>query len=128
LGFARPSQDKERPVDLNAVVHDALRLCHHDLGKGKLEVKSELGPGLPPLVGVEAELQQVFINLFTNAAQAMPPAGGTLPVKTELVEDGVRVTLRDDGTGIPAENLPRIFEPFFSTKEERGTGLGLSIV
>jgi two-component system NtrC family sensor kinase len=130
LSFARPTTGEGRDLDINAVLSDSVRLCSYDLAKFRLEVETVLAPGLPPIHGIEAELQQVFINLFTNAAHAMPESGGRLKVSTTSASDsGVQVTIADDGKGIPAVALPKIWEPFFTTKAEgAGTGLGLSIV
>ncbi len=128
LGLARPAGGKRRDVDVNAVVRDAVRLCSYDLKKTALDVKTDLAAELPWIAGVENELQQVFINLFVNASHAMPD-GGELRISTSPSDDGVRVTVADTGTGIQADSLPRIFEAFYTTKEEgKGTGLGLSIV
>ena len=129
LGFARPTANTPRALDINALVTASMRLCHYDLKKGAVEVSTNYGERLPWIAGVEGELQQVFINLFTNAAQALPENGGHLRITTTPEGDGVRVTVADNGSGIPGDVLPRIFEPFFSTKQEgKGTGLGLSIV
>jgi hypothetical protein len=91
-------------------------------------VRSELAaPADLPLIVADAKLvQQVLVNLFTNAAQAMEPGGGTLRVRVQAVPGWVSVEVRDTGVGIPADDVPRIFDPFFSTKE-KGTGLGLSV-
>ena len=129
LSFSRPSRTEHRLLDLNQVIQDAVRMCHYDLKKWQLEVSTDLARDLPAISGVDAELQQVFINLFVNSAQAMPPAGGRLTIVSRAVEDGARVTVSDDGRGIPPDALASIWEPFFTTKAEgQGTGLGLSIV
>lgn len=129
LGFARPASSVQNDVDVNRVIKDSLRLCQYDIGKAAVDVQVELAAELPPVSGIEAELQQVFINLFTNAAHASPAAGGLLRIVSERDEKGVRVRVVDNGHGIPADVLPRIFEAFYSTKEEgKGSGLGLSIV
>jgi signal transduction histidine kinase len=90
-------------------------------------VRKEL-TGSPPIVkGVEYKLQQVFLNLFLNARDAMP-RGGWLTVSTRIEGANVAVELADTGVGIPAEHLARIYDPFFTTKPDgRGTGLGLSV-
>ena len=129
LGFARPTSGVRPDLDVNRVIKDSLRLCQYDLAKVAVEVQVDLAAELPPVSGIEAELQQVFINLFTNAAHASPDKGGKLRIASERNEKGVRVSVTDNGHGIPADVLPRIFEAFYSTKEEgKGSGLGLSIV
>lgn len=129
LGFARPASGVRPDLDLNRVIRDSVRLCHYDLGKVQVEVEVDLAAELPPIAGIEAELQQVFINLFTNAAHAAPGDGAKLRIASARDEKGVRVTVADNGHGIPPDVLPRIFDTFYSTKAEgKGSGLGLSIV
>jgi len=90
-------------------------------------VHSSYDHSLPPIFGNTGKLQQVFINLFLNARDAMP-SGGKLDVQTGMVESAVIVDITDSGMGIPEENLKKIFDPFFTTKTiGKGTGLGLSV-
>ena len=92
-----------------------------------IEIKKKLDPGLPPIEGDRSQLQEVFINLALNAADAMEN-GGTLTVRTFLDKDIVGISFEDTGCGIPDENIRSIFDPFFTTKSEKnGTGLGLSV-
>ena len=129
LGFARPVSGVRPDLDLNGVIRDSVRLCQYDLKKVQVEVEVDLAEELPPVAGIEAELQQVFINLITNAAHAAPKEGAKLRIASARGDDGVRVTVGDNGHGIAPEVLPRIFEAFYSTKAEgKGSGLGLSIV
>jgi hypothetical protein len=115
------------PVDLNAIVSDVLSLLEPQLVAGKVKVRRELCPTPALVAGIEHKLQQVFLNLFLNARDAMPK-GGWLSVSTR-VEDGHAVAeVGDTGSGIPSEQLSRIYDPFFTTKRiGKGTGLGLSI-
>jgi two-component system NtrC family sensor kinase len=95
-----------------------------------IEVVTELAPDLPKTMADVHQVQQVFVNLITNAEQAMTGAhgGGTLKLKTERTDGAIRVSVADDGPGVRQEDLKRIFDPFFTTKEVgKGTGLGLSI-
>jgi signal transduction histidine kinase len=121
-----PSGDKAS-VDLNTVIGDVFSLLEHQFSVGKIRVRRELSP-LPVMVlGIEHQLQQVFLNLFLNARDAMP-RGGWLTVTTRIELDGVVAEIADTGSGIPPEQLARIYDPFFTTKAiGRGTGLGLSI-
>lgn len=129
LGLARPTTGQRRPLDLNQVVRDAVRLCHYDLSNASVEVVSHLAEDLPAVDGTASELQQVFINLFVNASHAMPETGGALTIRTEPTETAVRVIVADTGSGMPPVVKARIFEPFYTTKSEgKGTGLGMSIV
>ena len=102
-------------------------LLEHQFSVGKIKVRRELAPTAVPVLGIEHQLQQVFLNLFLNARDAMP-RGGWLSVTTR-VEDGHAIAeISDTGLGIPSEHLARIYDPFFTTKAiGRGTGLGLSI-
>ncbi len=93
-----------------------------------VEVKSDLSEGLPLVRVSISELQQVFLNLINNAIDAMGPKGGRLTLSTRTHDGFVVVDVADTGSGIPAANLNRIFDPFFSTKAVgKGAGLGLSI-
>src|SRR5215475_13213154 len=123
------SSDTERvSVDINAVINDVFALLEHQFEVAKIKVRRELAPAPAIISGLEHQLQQVFLNLFLNARDAMP-RGGWLSVSTHFDEDGmVVVEVADTGSGIPSEYLARIYDPFFTTKAiGRGTGLGLSI-
>jgi two-component system, NtrC family, sensor kinase len=127
LNLARPAQVDSGPVDINVVINDVLALLEHQLRTGSIQVRKELST--PPLIvqGIEHKLQQVFLNLFLNARDAMPK-GGWLTIVTRCDATGAIVEVGDTGSGIPAEQLSRIYDPFFTTKEiGKGTGLGLSI-
>jgi len=115
------------PVDINAVVSDVAGLLEHQLETGKVKVRRELSAQAPVVDGVEYKLQQVFLNLFLNARDAMP-RGGWLAVSTKIESQSVVIEVADTGSGIPSEHLARIYDPFFTTKSiGQGTGLGLSI-
>jgi signal transduction histidine kinase len=126
LTFARPGEGERGPVNVNAVVEDALKIVAPQLRKGRVQVETKLAP-LPSVIGSGKQLQQVILNLALNAQQAMEK-GGKLSVTTRASGDGVEIEVQDDGPGIPAEIQARIFEPFFTTKPAgKGSGLGLSI-
>ena len=115
------------PIDVNAVINDVLSLLEHQLKAVNIQVRRDLSPAAPIVAGVEHKLQQVFLNLFINARDAMPK-GGWLSITTRTDADAVTVQVGDTGAGIPAEHLSRIYDPFFTTKSlGQGTGLGLSI-
>ena len=130
LTLSRPpaAEAGERaPVDLNRVIGDVLSLLEHQLEKGRIKIRRELAPGQVPIEGYEFKLQQVFLNLLLNARDAMP-SGGWLTIATRIEGAEVVAEVCDTGSGIPAEHLARIYDPFFTTKASgRGTGLGLSI-
>jgi signal transduction histidine kinase len=126
LEFARPPRRETQPTNLNDIAARVLTLANKYLQHRRIAVKRELSPDLPNTLGAADELEQVFINLVLNAVDAMPD-GGTLSVSSWQDEDGsAAMAFADTGHGIPAEHLDRIFEPFFSTRDE-GTGLGLSV-
>ena len=127
LSFARKSPRQRTSVDLNQVVDDTLVLLQHPLTRDGVHIVAAPAPGLPAITGDPNALQQVLVNLLTNARDAIAGAG-TIEVRTEASPDKrqVRLSVRDTGRGIPREALSRIFEPFFTTKAD-GTGLGLAI-
>jgi hypothetical protein len=127
LNLARPSEGETGPVELNAVIGDVLSLLEHQFKLSKIQVRRDLaGTGIV-VRGMEYKLQQVFLNLFLNARDAMP-RGGWLAVTTRVDRQDAVVEVSDTGVGIPPEHLGRIYDPFFTTKPEgRGTGLGLSV-
>jgi len=127
LNLARPAQTDSAAVDVNVVVNDVLALLEHQFRTGRIQVRKELAASVLLVQGVEYKLQQVFLNLFLNARDAMP-RGGWLTIATREDEAGAVIEIADTGSGIPPEQLSRIYDPFFTTKElGRGTGLGLSI-
>ena len=132
LNFSRTSGAEFGDVDLNKVIRDTLALLEHQFNTSQVEVQSELHEGLPLIYGSTGRLQQVFLNLFLNAKDAMAGRGGVLRIATSN-GNAVRVTISDTGSGIAQEHLSRIYDPFFTTKnapregQNRGTGLGLAV-
>jgi signal transduction histidine kinase len=127
LNFSRTGGAEFREVDLNALLDETLLLVQHPMKTAKVTTLRNYGADLPLVVGSPNRLQQVFLNFFLNARDAMPN-GGMLEVRTSAPNGSVEVEITDTGMGIPAENLHRIFDPFFTTKSSgRGTGLGLSV-
>jgi PAS domain S-box-containing protein len=128
ITYARPSADSPEPLDLGILLDQAARMCDPALREARARVLQEIAPA-PTILGGRAGLLQVFVNLITNAAQALGPEGGTVTLSLQSLGDEVVVRVADDGKGMPPEVQARVFEPFFSTKEGgRGVGLGLSIV
>jgi two-component system, NtrC family, sensor kinase len=131
LNFSRTSGSEFSAVDINKVITDTLALLEHQFKTAKIEVRHELTNAISPIQGNPGRLQQVFLNLFLNAKDAMP-GGGTLSVATSN-GDMVSVRVSDTGSGIAQEHIQRIYDPFFTTKtatgegQNRGTGLGLSV-
>jgi len=127
LDFARQKQVIPQATDVNKLVEDSLARVELHPALRQVQVIKHLDPDLPPIYADARQLVQVFVNLFTNAGEAMPQ-GGQLIVTTERSNGGVKVIVEDTGCGIPEENLARLFTPFFTTKKQgKGTGLGLAI-
>ncbi len=127
LNFSRTGGTELIDVDVNRVVEETLSLVAHPLKTSRIQVVKHLGETLPAVRGSANKLQQVFLNLFLNARDAMP-GGGMLEVRTGAHNGSVEVEVADTGGGIPREHIHRIFDPFFTTKGSgRGTGLGLSV-
>jgi two-component system, NtrC family, sensor kinase len=136
LNFSRTSASELTEVQINKVIQETLSLLEHQMKKASIEVKVRLEADLSPVKGSSGKLQQVFLNLFMNARDAMGEAGiaapggtrGVLEVVTRQGEKGVEVDVIDTGHGIAPEHLSRIYDPFFTTKSaKKGTGLGLSV-
>jgi two-component system, NtrC family, sensor kinase len=127
LNFSRTAPTEFSEVNLNQVVEETLSLVTHPFRTARVQVIRNLQGDLPGVLGSNNRLQQVFLNLFMNARDAMP-AGGMVEVRTASHNGSVEVEITDTGLGITSENLQRIFDPFFTTKSSgRGTGLGLSV-
>src|SRR6266550_260395 len=117
------------PVALNEVIEDVLHLLRSDLVARGVTAESKLAERLPDVPGDEVQLQQVLLNIITNACDAMaenPPGDRRLRISTNLQSDSVRVSIEDQGRGVPCGDVSRIFQPFFTTKSH-GLGIGLSI-
>ena len=128
LDFARQREPAAETLNINTVVNKALALLTSQSLFHNIEVATDLGLSLPLACVDASQMQQVFVNIIMNAAEAM--AGkGILTITSRVGEGGnIEVSFRDTGCGIPREDLDCLFEPFFTTKEVgRGTGLGLSI-
>ncbi|MGC0772105.1 MAG: ATP-binding protein [Candidatus Acidiferrum sp.] len=127
LNFSRTGAAEAADIDVNRVVEETLSLVSHPLRTSQIQVVMHLGETLPAVRGSANKLQQVFLNLFLNARDAMP-GGGLLEVRTGAHNGSVEIEVVDTGAGIPREHIHRIFDPFFTTKPTgRGTGLGLSV-
>jgi two-component system NtrC family sensor kinase len=127
LNFSRTGAAEVADIDVNRVVEETLSLVAHPMKTSQIQIVKQLGDGLPAVRGSANKLQQVFLNLFLNARDAMP-AGGMLEVRTGAHNGSVEVEIADTGAGISREHIHRIFDPFFTTKAiGRGTGLGLSV-
>lgn len=126
LRYSRPLQLNAVPTDIQKVVEDSMRIVEGQAAEQNIKTSIVAREEIPPILGDAEFLRSVFNNLFLNAVQAMPE-GGNLSVIISNEENFVRLEIADTGCGIAPENLDKIFEPYFSTKET-GTGLGLAIV
>jgi len=132
--FSRQTKPEFQELDINKPIEDALMITGQQLLDHNISIVRRLGEGLPEILGDSNQLEQVFLNLISNAMDAMDAVTGPkeLAIRTYLIEDlgsfSVAVSVKDTGVGIPKENLDKVFEPFFSTKPVgKGTGLGLSL-
>jgi two-component system, NtrC family, sensor kinase len=131
LNFSRTGAAEFAALDLNQIIVETLKLLEHQFRASQVQLETSLEEDLPPILGNSGKLQQVFLNLFLNAKDAMA-AGGTLRVATQA-NGHVAVDVSDTGSGIALEHMQRIYDPFFTTKltvsegQRRGTGLGLAV-
>jgi signal transduction histidine kinase len=127
LRFMRPQELAFKTLDLNALLGSVTALLEAEWQARGVHFAFELDAGLPPMSADEELLRQAFLNILQNACQAMPH-GGTVTIRTEREErDAVRISIADEGVGIPHEDLEKIFKLYYTTKTE-GTGIGLSLV
>ena len=130
LTFAGQQKPGLEYVNINDIIETTLALRTYELETSNIKVATYLDPQLPQTIGDGGQLQQVFLNLMINAEAEMKLAHGkgNLLIKTETVDNIIRISFEDDGPGMKKETLERIFEPFFTTREVgQGTGLGLSV-
>jgi len=128
--FAHQREAEIREVDVHALFDETAGLIERDLKLDNIEIQREYARDLPAIRADEDQLAQVFLNLLTNARDAMKGGRNSrITLRTAVVDDGVEIRFSDTGPGIPAEITSRIFDPFFTTKDpDKGTGLGLSLV
>src|SRR2546422_9763149 len=130
LEFSRPASPQKKPLDLNNILERTLQLHEHSLRRSNIEVDFRLPAELPGVVGDANQLIQIFLNLITNAEQAIREVrdSGRIQIRAGRIGNQLTITVQDDGVGIRPEALQRIFDPFYTTKRPGGgTGLGLSI-
>lgn len=124
--FSRKDNDEMKVIDINGVIESSLTIAWNNL-KYNCKIEKALLEQSPAILGNKGQLQQVFINLFINAAHAMAEQG-TLTIRSKIVEDSLAITVTDTGCGMDEQVQKRLFEPFYTTKaENEGTGLGLSV-
>jgi len=127
LDFGRPSRPTLMSTDIAAVLADVVLFTRRFASQSNVEIQEHYAPGVPEVMADPDQLKQVFVNLVSNAVQAMEETGGIIVVATQSQNGFVSVSVTDDGPGIPSEALLKVFDPFYSTRDE-GTGLGLTMV
>ncbi len=128
VNFSRPSGLEAAWVNVNDVIRNAIGIVKYDKRAKHVQFKLELAENLPNLFLVPDQLLQVILNMLINSLDALKDGQGEIEIRTSLENDRVFIRIKDNGVGIPPENLNKIFEPFFTTKEVgKGTGLGLSV-
>ncbi|MDI3280696.1 MAG: ATP-binding protein, partial [Bacillota bacterium] len=127
VNFSRPERHNFKPNDLRETMQGVITLVEGIAKKQGITIKTDFAPHLPPVLYEPSLIKQAFLNLMTNAIEAMP-SGGRVEISIALLPAAgcVRVTIKDTGSGIPPELLPKVMAPFFTTKEY-GTGLGLAV-
>ncbi len=128
LGFARRMDVRHEEIDLNDTIREVIEFLEKEILYRNIRLETDLKEDLPRVVSDKGQLQQVFLNIINNAIDAVAD-GGIIVVSTKVRRSGkVRVSIKDNGEGIPKDKIAHIFEPFYTTKEKgKGTGLGLSI-
>jgi signal transduction histidine kinase len=127
LNFSRTNATEFTDVDIHQVIRDTTALLEHQLKSARIHVEQDFRAEWPMTFGNAGKLQQVFLNLFVNARDAMPE-GGELRITTDTLNSKIEIVVQDTGTGISRENITKIYDPFFTTKAPgKGTGLGLSV-
>lgn len=128
LGFARKEEYDFARIDINETIHNALTLVQHEINSRPLVISLDLKENLPPAVASKDHLQGVWVNLIMNAIDAIDPEPGEITIHTDYRDKEYLISVTDNGKGIAADKLERIFEPFYTTKSAgHGTGLGLSV-
>ena len=127
LSFSKPDEEKRQPSDVNMLLDEMLLLHEKQLREHSIRIAASFDKGLGEINASKNQLRQVFLNMISNARDAMPD-GGTLTITTRRIDDRIHIDISDTGTGIREENLHKIFDAFFTTKESvKGVGLGLSV-
>ena len=129
LDFSRQRKPAKRPSNVNAVLEECIALVENQSLFHNIQITKVIKADLPPVVMDPSQIQQVFMNMIINAAEAMNGSGRlTLSTRVAAAENAVEIEFKDTGHGVKPEDLERIFDPFFTTKEVgHGTGLGLAI-
>jgi two-component system NtrC family sensor kinase len=127
LSFSKPDEEQKQPVDVNVILDEILLLVRKQLHENSIKISTSFEEDLAKVYASKNQLRQVFLNMISNARDAMPE-GGTLTIKTKSNRGNIYIEVLDSGVGIREEHLDKIFDAFFTTKEGvKGVGLGLSV-
>jgi two-component system NtrC family sensor kinase len=127
LGFARRMEPRLDDVDINHTIDQVIDFLENHARTNNIEIQTDFQDNIPVIASDQSQLQQVFLNLITNAIDAIEK-NGCIEIATRQKENTIEVMIKDDGPGIPKEHQNRIFDPFYTTKTSgKGTGLGLSV-
>jgi two-component system NtrC family sensor kinase len=127
LSFSKPDEEQKQLVDINAILDEILLIVRKQLQENSIRISTSFADDLQKVYASKNQLRQVFLNMISNARDAMPD-GGTLTVKTMAKGDQIHIEISDIGIGIREENIDKIFDAFFTTKDSiKDVGLGLSV-
>ncbi len=125
LGYARKMEPHREDVDVNRILTETITFLENSANNNNIRISTDFFPEVPIISGDQSQLQQVFLNLLTNAIDAIVK-DGNIEIKTRMGREQIEISIHDDGPGIPEEQQKKVFDPFFTTKEPgKGTGLGL---
>ena len=128
LGFSRRIDVKIESIQVNDIIHEVIGFLEKETLYRKIDLILNLSDSVQPVFSDHGQLQQVFLNLLTNALAAVEDELGTIEIETKnSIKRGVIIKISDNGCGMSQETIEKIFDPFFTTKKKEGTGLGLSI-
>lgn len=126
-GFYRPTSDIVEATDIHEIVEEMLLMIQKKMRARNIELEKDYVTHMPEIEVVPDQIKQVVLNLLNNAIEATPESGGKIKIRTEVLKTRIKIHIEDSGCGITPENTERIFEPFFTSKQEGGTGLGLYV-
>jgi signal transduction histidine kinase len=126
-GFYSPTSNIVKTTNIHKVVEEMILMIQKKMSAGSIELEKDYDSHMPEIEVVPDQIKQVVLNLLNNAIEATPESGGKIKIRTEVLKTRIKIHIEDSGCGINPENMERIFEPFFTSKQEGGTGLGLYI-
>ncbi|MBN2804771.1 MAG: PAS domain S-box protein [Deltaproteobacteria bacterium] len=129
VSYARPSDDHPELLNVKSVIERSVSFCEPVIAENFAKISIDINADIPKFTGIESQMEQVFVNLITNACFALNEAGGNVIISGTCINDMIEIYIEDNGIGILPDHIDRVCDPFFTTKDVgQGTGLGLSIV